>query len=161
MAEATPVSISMDLSTVKTTVPVIANDRWVKVRLANLSQQANEKGQMLKFEYHLLEPAPTIDGATVNPGFPLFENITLYSKDTPPGEIPEFAKTKICKRIDAMLGTGDPENKKGRPVRPAFNAGLVPTLIGKELYLQVTAKTGDYEGNDIKQVRAIADMPAA
>lgn len=151
----------MDLTQHKTTVPVIANDRWVKVRLANLTQQANEKGQMLKFEYHLLEPAPTIDGETVKPGFPLFENITLYSKDTPPGQIPEFAQTKICKRIDAMLGTGDPGNKKGRPPRPAFNGELVPSLIGKELYLQVKAKTGEYEGNDVVQVRHPSDVPQA
>lgn len=161
MADIAPVSISMDLTKHKTTVPVISNDRWVKARLANLGQVANEKGQMLKWEYHLLEPAPTTDGGTVNPGFPIFENITLYSKDTPPGQWPDFAKTKVCKRVDALLGTGDPGNKAGRPERPAFSGELVPVLIGKELYLQLTAKTGDYEGNDIKQVRFPADMPTA
>lgn len=161
MSESVPVSIAMDLTTHKTTIPVIANDRWVKARLANLTQQANEKGQMLVFEYHLLEPAPTTDGETVKPGFPIFERVTLYSKDTPPGQIPDFAKTKISKRIDALLGTGDPENKLKRPTRPAFDGGLVPSLIGKELYLQLTAKTGEYEGNDVKQVRNPADMPQA
>lgn len=161
MADAAPVSISMDLSSHKTTVPVIANDRWVRVRLANLGQIANEKGQILKWEYHLLEPAPTIDGDVVKVGFPIFENICLYGKDTPPGQIPEMAQTNICRRIDAMLGTGDPGNKLQRPERPAFNGELVPTLIGKELYLQLKAKTGEYEGNDIKKVRHVDDMPAA
>lgn len=161
MSETAPVSIAMDLSSHKTTVPVIANDRWVKARLANLTQASNEKGNMLKFEYHLLEPAPTVDGGQVSPGFPIFENVVLYNKDTPPGQIPEMAKSRICKRIDAMLGTGDPGNKKGRPERPNFSGELVPTLIGKELYLQLVAKTGDYECNDVKQVRNPADMPQA
>lgn len=161
MAEQAPVSISMDLSKHSTTVPVICDGRIVKVRIANITQSANEKGQLLKFEYHLLEPAPTTEGKQVNAGFPIFENITLYGGDTPPGQIPEFAMTKISKRIDAALGTGDEGNKKGRPARPAFNGELVPVLIGKELYLQVKAKTGDYEGNDITKVFNPADVPAA
>lgn len=161
MAESAPVSIAMDLSQHKTTVPVIADNRFGRFRIANVGEATNEKGKMIKFEYHALEALPTTDGGAVNPGFPVFENITLYSKDTPPGQWPDFAKTKICKRIDAALGTGDPGNKAGKPVRPNFGPILIPDLIGKEVILQLTAKTGEYEGNDVKKIMHVSEMPAA
>lgn len=152
MSDLSPLSISLDITQTSTQIPVIVDKHHCRVRLANLGEKTSEKGKMISFEYHLLDPAPTTDGGQVKPGFPIFENITLFDKNTPPGQIPDWVMPKISKRIDAMLGTGDPDNKAGKPPRPAFSAALVPDLIGKELILVVKVKTGDYTGNDVVEV---------
>jgi len=153
-----PLSISLDLSKQKTSVPVIADGHNCRVRFVKCEQQTTDKGESIKFEYHLLDPAPTVDGGQVKVGFPLFENVTLYDKNTAPGQIPEWAMQKIAKRIDAFLGTGDPDNKKGKPERPAFSAETVAAMTGKEAWAKVKAKTGDFEGNDISSMTFPGDL---
>jgi len=154
-----PLSISLALSEVKTSIPIIANDTMVKARLKNISQQVVEgKGNSTKWEYTLVDPAPTVDGLTVAPGFPIFENIQLYAK--PDAKNPHWFVEKISRRIDGLLGTGDKGNKKGKPDRPDFNAETVAMLIGKEVILKLKVKTGEYEGNEIDKVFFPGDIAA-
>lgn len=154
-----PLSINLDTTKIKTTIPVISDNHTCKVRLANITQATKAgAGDYLKFEYHLLDPAPTTDGGQVKPGFPLFENVTLYDKNSAPGEVPEWAIQKISKRIDGFLGTGDEGNKKGKPARPPFNAETVAAMIGKEAYAKVKAKSGEYEGNDVVSITFPGDL---
>lgn len=155
-----PLSISLNLNSIKTSVPVISDGHNCRCRLVNITQAEGDKGASLKFEYHLLDPAPTTDGGQVKPGFPLFENVTLYDKNTPTGQIPEWASQKIAKRIDGFLGTGDKENKKGKPERPDLNSETVAAMVGKEAFIKVKAKTGEYEGNDIVSVTFPGDLQA-
>lgn len=153
-----PLSINLDLGSVKTSVPIIVDGTMVKVRLKNISQQQTEKGQSTKWEYTLVDPAPTIDGGQVQPGFPIFENIQLYAK--PDAKNPNWFVEKIARRIDGLLGTGDEGNKKGKPSRPAFNGETVAMLIGKETLLKLKVKTGEYEGNEIDKGYFPGDLAA-
>lgn len=163
MSNSLPLDISLNLAGVSTAAPMIADGQIVHVRFANGTMEVKEKGKMLKFEYHLLEPAPTSDGNQLKPGFPLFEYITLYGKDTPPGEVPEWAQKKISRIIDAFLGTGDVDNKAGRPTRPDFNADTLAKMIGAEAYAKMKIGKDD-DGNprsNISQIINPADMATA
>lgn len=159
MAEASPVSISLDLSKQSTQKPIIKND-LVRVRCAKISQGKNDNGDSIHFEWHLLDGAESTDGKELKPGFPVFDAIYLYSKNEP-GVIPDMAKTKISKRMDALLGTGDEGNEKGRPTRPNSFIDAIPNMIAKEAWLKLKIKTGENASNEIVEVRSIADMSAA
>ncbi len=161
---------NFNLSEAKTSIPIIAADHKCKVRLAGVKGKSSEKGDSLSFQYDLLEPAPTGDGGRVEPGFPLFDNVTFYDKNTPQGEIPARSITKLGKIIDALLGTGDNGNKAGKPARPAIGAGVnsieelaaafTEALLAREMFVKVRVKTGDFEGNEVASYINPADLKA-
>lgn len=155
-----PLSISFDTTGIKTGRPVIADNHICKVRLANISEGSNDNGKFIIFEYHLLDPAPTTEGDQVKPGFSVRENVYLYDKETPPDQIPKRSLEKICARQDAFLGTGDVGNKKKRPERPPFGPDCAASMIGKEAYLKVKVKTGEYTGNEVVTVINPQDLQA-
>ena len=156
-----PLDISLNLGDTKTAIPTIADGHVCRLKLVNLTQGANEKGKDLKWEYELQDPAPDSDGGTITPGAmgsKIFEHIQLYAK--PDAKDPKWFEKKIATRIDALMGTGDKENKKGKPVRPDLSAQLVPQLIGKTLVAKMRVKTGDYTGNEIASVTFPGDIAA-
>lgn len=158
-----PLDISMNLSGTKTAVPMIAEGHFATFRLVGLTQQNSEKGPMLKWEYDLVNPAPNSEGGTIEPGkmgAKFFENVALFDKNTPAGTWPEWAQKRVCQRIDALLGTGDKGNAKGKPERPDLNSALVPTLIGKTLVGKMKVRSGDYVGNEFSNVFFPGDISA-
>jgi hypothetical protein len=129
----------------------------VRVRLKNLSQATTEKGPQLVLEFTTTEPAPSTDGTEIRAGFPLFERIALYAKEG--SKNPTWFLDKIARRIDALLGTGDEGNTKGKPTRPNLNAETVAQMIGQECVLKMT--TSEYEGNlrsEIDKSIALSDL---
>ena len=153
--------ISLNLSDTKTAVPLIKDGELVVLRLANLTPIATEKGQSLKFEYDLVNPAPDTDGGIINPGAmgsKVFENIQLYAK--PDAKDPKWYEKRIATRVDALLGTGDRDNKRNKPPRPNFTKELVPQLIGKSLVAKMRVRTGEYTGNEIASVTFPGDIAA-
>lgn len=153
-----PLSISFDTTGIKTGRPIIADGSIVRVRLADIGEKTTDNGKMIVFEYHLLDQAPTSEGDFVKPGFSIREQVTLYDKDTPPGEVPKRALQRISQRQDSFLGTGDPDNKKDRPQRPPFNPETVASMIGKEAFLKLKAKDGEFAGNDVSLSIFPADL---
>lgn len=157
--ETAPLSITLDTTKQKTSVPMITDGHFCKVRLVKLEGTVNDGKPGTKWEFQLVDPAPTTEGGQVQPGFPLFVNIPLYDKEGGKGTAGWWL-TKIAKFQDALLGTGDPGNKKGKPERPAFGPDLIPSLIGKEAIAKVKVKTGEFEGNDIASLTFPADVAA-
>lgn len=157
-----PLSISLNLSGTKTAIPMVADGTMVKLRLVSLSQIKGDKGNSLRFEYDLVEPAPDTEGGTINPGAfgsKIFENIAMYAK--PDAKDPRWFEKNIAQRIDAMLGTGDQGNKKGKPTRPDLSAELVPQLIGKELIAKMKVQQDDnFTGNRLGTVHYPGDIAA-
>jgi hypothetical protein len=156
-----PLDISLDLSGTKTAIPAIADNTMVKLRLVSLSQQKTEKGASLRFEYDLTDPVPNSDGGVINPGdfgSKIFENIALYAK--PDAKDPKWFEKRIAQRIDALLGTGDVGNTKGKPTRPDLNSQLVPQLIGKTMVAKMRLRKDDYGGNEIASVTYPGDIAA-
>lgn len=156
-----PLSVSLNLSDTKTAIPMVKDGELVVLRLTNLSVTTAEKGKTLKFEYDLVNPAPDTDGGTINPGAmgsKFFDNIQLYAK--PDAKDPKWYEKKISTRIDALLGTGDKDNKKGKPQRPDLTPQLVPQLIGKTLVAKMRVRVGDYTGNEIANVTFPGDIAA-
>jgi hypothetical protein len=155
-----PLSISVGLTDTKTAIPLIKDGEQVVLKLGNLTQPPRtEKGDSLRFEYDLVNPAPDSDGGTINPGAmgsKVFENIQLYAK--PDAKDPFWFKKRIAARIDALLGTGDQGNKKGKPERPDLSAQLVPQLIGKTLIAKMRVRTGEYTGNEIASTTYPGDI---
>ena len=67
----------------------------------------------------------------------------------------------IAQRIDALLGTGDKDNKKGKPARPDLSGQLVPQLIGKELVAKMRVQQDDaFTGNRVATVTYPGDIAA-
>lgn len=157
-----PLSISLNLSGTKTAIPMVQDGAMVKLRLVSLSQLKGEKGNSLRFEYDLVDPAPDTEGGVINPGSfgsKIFEQIAMYAK--PDAKDPQWFYKNIAQRIDALLGTGDAGNKKGKPPRPDLSAELVPQLIGKELIAKMQVQQDDnFTGNRIKNVTFPGDIAA-
>jgi hypothetical protein len=155
MSDNQPLNISVNLSDVTTTVPLIVDGTMVKVRLKNISQTEREGNPVIKWEFTLSEPAPTTDGLQVQPGFPLFVNFNISH---------EFLVQKMARFMDAFLGTGDANNKKGKPPRPQLNAETVTRMLGTEAIARISvqkSKKSDYEGNDIATMTHLEDLVAA
>lgn len=157
-----PIDISLNLGDTKTAIPLVKDGELVTLRLNNLSQVVGEKGKTLKFEYDLVNPAPDTDGGTIKPGAmgsKIFENVALYAK--PDAKDPRWFEKRIASRVDALLGTGDKDNKKGKPQRPDFNAQLVPQLIGKTMVAKMRVRQeGEFITNDIASVTFPGDIAA-
>lgn len=157
-----PLDISLNLSGTKTAVPMFADGTSVRLRLVALSQIKGEKGNTLRFEYELMDPAADTEGGTINPGAfgsKFFDNIALYAK--PDAKDPKWFEKTIAQRIDALLGTGDVGNKKGKPQRPDLSPQLVPQLIGKELIAKMKVQADDnFTGNRIQTVTYPGDIAA-
>lgn len=143
----------------KTAVPMIADGHYCRVRLAKITQTEKDGKPSTKWEFQTVEPTPSTEGTTINPNFPIFENIPLYDKEGGKGT-PGWWKVKIAKNMDALLGTGDVDNKKGKPPRPTFDAGTVANLIGKEAVAKMKVVTGDFDGNNIASLTFPGDISA-
>lgn len=155
--ETQPLSINLELAGCKTATPIIAKGHMVRVRLKNLSQTTTDKGPQLVFEFQTTEPAPSTDGTEIRPGFPIFERIALYAKEG--AKNPTWFLEKIARRVDALLGTGDEGNNKGKAPRPALNAETVAQMIGQECVLKMT--TSEYEGttrSEIDKAICLSDL---
>jgi hypothetical protein len=156
MSDTQPLSISLNLTDISTTVPLIADGTMAKVRLKNISQTERDGNPVIKWEFTLVEPAPTTEGDQVRAGFPLFASFDTSQ---------EFLMQKMARFVDGFLGTGDANNKKGKPTRPQFNAHVVSQMIGTEAMAKITvikSKKSDYVGNDIATLTYLGDLePAA
>lgn len=138
-----PLNINLDLSQVVTTVPLIADGQTPLVRLKNISQGDRDGNVVIKWEFALVEPALAQDGTEVRPGFPLFATFDISH---------DFLVQRMTRFMDAILGTGDASNAKGRPARPRFNAETVSQMLGAEVYARIVvtkSKKSDYVANDI------------
>ncbi len=159
-----PLSIAVDTQ-VKTSVPMFAEKVYIPFRLVDIAEKANEKGKTISFVWDLLEPAPSTDAEhPIKPGAfgsKFFDNVALYDKNTPPGEVPQQAVKKISLRQDGILGTGDPDNKKGKTPRPPFNDETARAMLGQVALLQFKVKTGEFEGNEITGIMFPGDKPSA
>lgn len=164
MAEQTgPLDINLDLSKTKTTVPMVADGHLCEWRFEKAGMKTSEKGPMVVLEWKLTQPAPNTEGGQIKPGemgATLFENIALFDKNTPQGEVPKWAQERLAKRIDATLGTGDEGNAKGKPARPAFNAETVSQMIGKTVVAKMRVRSGDYVGNEFGTLTFPGDIAA-
>lgn len=162
-----PLSITLPTSTTKSAMPQIASNTWAKFKYAAPVKQrtiAGEgKGDVLDFEFHLAEPASDTEGKTINPGgvgSKQFHTVFMYGKDGKEAALDRATK-EVNKILDAMLGTGDPGNAKGKPARPDFNNELQPSLIGLTFWGKVRARQNDPSRNDIVEFRHESEMQTA
>jgi hypothetical protein len=147
-----PLNTNLNLSKVKTTIPLIQDGTMVKVRLADITETQRDGATIIKMEFRLVDGAPTDDGHQIGAGFPLFVNFDTSL---------EFLQQKMARFIDGLLGTGDEGNKRGKPARPDLTPELVPTLIGKEAVAKVIvtrSKKSDYVGNDVQGLTYLGDL---
>lgn len=158
-----PLSFNLDISKAQTEIPLFAENQYVEMRFTELTQNTVEgKGNVLKWRWELVSPAASSTGAPITPGAfgsTYFENIQLYAKEG--SKKPDWYKERIAKRTDALLGTGDANNTKGKPQRPDFTPELVPQLIGKTAFIRFKVRTGEYTGNEIDDIRHPSEMPNA
>lgn len=162
MSTPTPLSFDLNTADAKTTLPAFNPTDYVQWRFTGVKETPNENGNVLTFEFDLAAPAATVDGGVLKPGdfgAKHFHRVFLYAKDTPKGVIPERAKQDIAKLQDALLGTGDVGNAKGKPVRPAFNGNTVGSMVGSVLYAKMKVD-GEY-GNKFGHLMFPGDMPTA
>jgi hypothetical protein len=159
-----PLSVSFNTSSVKTAIPVIADGTMTRLRLAKIYEtEADPEKEIpakIAFDFQLVDGAPTMEGGSVNPGFPVFVKLPLTTKDSPTAT-PQWVVDVICRIQDACLGTSDAENKKGKPARPNFDPACAAEMLGKEVVAKVVvvrSKTTDYIGNDLKNFTFPGDV---
>lgn len=156
-----PLSINLSTSKTKTAVPTIQENLKVPFRVAGINKSHVEgKGDVLTFECDLVNPTITKDGTPLNPGdfgSKQFHKIQLYAKAD--AKDSEWFLTKLSKIIDACLGTGDPGNDKGKPVRPDFNDEVAAQMIGKTFIATMRIRAEEFGGgNEFGQLQFPADV---
>lgn len=167
-----PLSNILSTATAKTSVPLIADGQYCGFRLTELTLVDGEKGKTAKFKYELTSPTITTDNTPLLPGefgSIQFVNVPCYAK--PDAKDPGWFVKRISSYVDALLGTGDAHNPKGKPARPEFfdmaaaqqnvlqlDQSTVSALLGKELIAKMKVRTGEYEGNEFAAVFHPADV---
>lgn len=154
-----PLSITLSTSQIKTAIPQIADNSWVNLKLNAVKEgDIPNKGKTIEFEFQLAERATSADGTPIEPnglGSKVFHTLFLFGKDGP-----EAAMTRAAvdagKVIDGLLGTGDPSNNKGKPVRPDFGPQVIPDLVGKNVF--ALTKLDPQYGVKIKEFRFPGDV---
>lgn len=172
-----PLSTMLSTTSAKTSIPMIKDGAYATLRLVKLVQEnLPDKGETFKFEFDLVSPVESSDpGVQILPGqlgAKQFHTIRMYGKDGREAAVGR-AMTEIGKYMDALLGTGDAGNTKGKPERPEIfdqgmaaqgvaqlDQGVVAQLVGKELLAQMKVRTGDFTGNEIGKVFFPADKRA-
>lgn len=159
-----PLSIQLNTA-VKTSVPAFQPNQLIAFRCADIQEGQTDKGKTIKFTWELVEPSPSTDPEKpIMPnafGSKVFDTVFLYDKNTPPDQIPDRAIAAVAARQDAVLGTGEPDNKKGKTVRPPFNAECVQAMLGQISYLQFRPAKDDGTGQDIKSFTYPGDVKQA
>ena len=152
--EQQPLTVNIPLDSTRTVIALIADGTLAHVRLKNISQSERDGNPILKWEMTLIDPVPTDDGHEARAGFPIFINFDVSK---------EFLMQKMARFVDGFLGTGDANNRKGKPPRPAFNADTVSRMLGAEGYAKVTIRKGanDFVANDVTAIIHPADMAAS
>ena len=169
-----PLSTLLSTTSAKTAIPMIKDGAYATLRLVKLTQEnIPDKGETFKWEFDLVAPVDSTDhGVQILPGAlgaKQFHTMRMYGKDGRDAAVGR-TMTEVGKFIDALLGTGDVGNTKGKPERPElFDQGAaaqgvaqldpetVNRLIGQELLAQMKVRTGDYTGNEIGKVFFPAD----
>lgn len=159
-----PLNLTLPTGSAVITVPFFVEKTYVKVRFAKVSQETvPEKGDVIRFDFDLVDPAPNQAGGTILPGqigSKLSKTVYLYGKDG--AEAAQARATNDVSRIlDGFLGTGDEGNKAGKPTRPQFDATVVPTLIGQTALVQFRNPTGDRTSQDISSFTFPGDVGGA
>lgn len=142
--------LSIKSSQTKTSIPLVADKFMAPVRVVKIDYKEAEGEQKfahLAVRLDLINPAPTTEGGTVPAGFPVFVTFPLGTAEEPT-KMPEWSERNWSSFIDGVLGTGDAENKKGKPVRPDTTLELLPQLFGKV----VVATFGVYKSKTNDQV---------
>lgn len=147
--------LSIKTSTTSTAIPLIADGQLARFRVNGLTldQKEGTLFPQVRVDARLLDPTPSAEGTTLNPGFPLFITFPLGSKEDP-NTIPEWSVQALAKFQDGVLGTGDAGNKKDKVVRPDFTQESFPDYIGKEFFAKVgVRKSKDEQYGDSNVVK--------
>lgn len=157
-----PLSITLDTTGAQTALPLFLDGSTVRAIFKEVKQDKNDNGDFLIFQFASADPAPSQGGRTINQGFPIFKRVYLYDKETPKGTVPERAKSDVARIQDACLGTGDKDNPKGKPERPALDGNSIPDMIGKEVFITFKVKPdkNGVDQNEIAKLQHPSDLAA-
>jgi hypothetical protein len=124
---------NVDLNTVETGIPLLPEGRYL-VRIDGFEKKPSKDGQSenLNIKYTLSEPAKTIGGEDVAPGFPIFDLISLKVTD----------KYNPAKRLAAIMDC----------FAERASAFETEDLLGKEGLVQLRIRTSEEYGdkNEVK-----------
>ncbi len=160
-----PLSTTYSLAAAKTAFPMAQKGVLAQWRCTNVTSEMKElkeesvgiiengQGRALKFEFELVNPVSDCDGVPILPGKPgskMTRTINLFARVS--GKSHDWFIRSICDIVDALLGTADADNKKGKPPRPDINLGsptvgaeLAQILVSRELIAKMDVRT--HEGN--------------
>jgi hypothetical protein len=151
MSNDNPLDIDIDLSDVSTTIPLIADNTRVKVRLNNISKGERDGNVIVKWDMTLSEPAPTEDGTTVGPGFHIFTNFDMsqdwLKRRWPASSTASLARVTVATRR-ASLNAPASTRRRCQPDRRGSIAKVV---------IQRSKKT-DFVGNEVVSVTHLNDQ---
>lgn len=96
---------NMDLSTVQTGMPLIP-EGLVELEVVKLELKPNKNGtgQNLNITYHTTQPITSFEGKLLNPGFPVFDLISLTPTDKydPRQRLAEFKEAVTGSKVGAF-----------------------------------------------------------
>lgn len=158
--------LSIKTSTASTAIPLIHDGTMARFRVNALTiepPEGNRTWQQIKADCRTMDPTPSSEGTPINPGWPVFVTFPLGTKDNL-DVAADWVAPAVAKFQDALLGTGDVGNKKGKPARPDLDPADFPSYIGKEFVAKVGIKTDknnpEFVNNVLKNLTFPGDVSA-
>jgi len=122
---------NIDLSSVATAAPLLPSGLYemTVAEMAVVQQRAPKTGNNIKLKLTLANPAVDIDGKPVNPGFPVFDQISLTKTYKEDGSVSYDPMPRLAVFREAVLG--DKSGSFGGP------AEWASTYIGKTVMVKI------------------------
>lgn len=127
---------TLDLTNTDTGFPIIPAGLY-SVTVAEMKTEANKKGtgQNLKIKLTLDEPTTDLKGQLTNPGFPLFDLVSLVVSKDDNGQIKYDPKKRLAEFKEAVLG-----DKAGASFNP------LEQYLGRQVTVRIKVEDSDEFG---------------
>ena len=142
-----PLNINIPLAGVETSMPVLPQANYdMQIPKAQVEPNKDKTGFNLVVSFATTQPATSLDGREVKPGFPCTGYFPLQAKED--AKDPEFFRTKLSELLDAAFHTD-------KTSRPALTNESIGQLIGKivRVTLRVENKPDGTPGNSIGRLQ--------
>jgi len=140
-----PLDISIPVAGVDTSIPLLPEADY-DFQIVESIPKVNKKGTGYNWNLKLalLSPATSMDGRTINPGFPVFHLVALQASED--AKDPEGFRRGIGDTIDAILGTN-------KDTRPDFNKSVWESAVGRTVKAHIVIE--NFEGRDSNKVKRL------
>lgn len=134
---------AVDLSTVRTSLPILAKGMYiVSLKAADVGANKKLTGSNLSIEVLLVNSGLDDQGKEVQPGFPLFDTISLVRTFKPDGTTVSYDPVKRLVELLEAFGV-----EKAGTMTPRDMITLLQTFLGQQCAVRTSIETSDEYGS--------------